>query len=317
MAHELIPLELELFPQPKGCGNKTVRAEVNMLNFPFFLLTNRDGHKRADTVYEFEEQVGQEKVRRVWRVTASNRFGHPVPYDKNVFRAIEAIIDSQGYPVQNPVKFSTYELLKKMGEGIGGRQYDLVRQSINRIVATTIIAENVFWRKARRSWHTETFHIYERCVHQGEQVEGGRMADKNHLYLHHLYLESINARFVKPLDYEYYKGLERPMAKRLYELLGYKFYGAIKNDSEMLIFHYNTLCQLLPMKPQPYLSLAKRCLTPAHEELIRTGFLADVTWAKWKIYYTAGPRMFREIQSLEGGEDSDPGSQLAIERLPS
>lgn len=309
MANEIVPMELELFPAHKGCGNKTVRAEVNMISLPFFLLTNRDGHKRADTVYEFEEQVGNETVRRVWRVTGSNRFGHPAPYDKNVFRAIEAIIDSQGYPAQNPVEFTTYELLKKMGEPLGGRQYAMVRQSIDRIVATTIIAEKIFWRKAHKKWHSDTFHIYDRCVHQGEQLDGGRIAEKNYLYLNSLYVESINARYVKPLDYEYYKSLERPMAKRLYELLGYKFYGAIKNDRDTLIYHYNTLCQLLPMKEQPYLSLAKRCLTPAHEELLRTRFLAEATWRGWKVYYTAGPRMLSEIQDLEASDDIDRRSQ--------
>jgi plasmid replication initiation protein len=165
----------------------------------------------------------------------------------------------------------------------------MVRQSIDRIIATTIIAKNIFWLKDRRCWHSETFHIYERCVYQGEQLANGQVAEKNYLYLHPLYLQSINTRYVKPLDYQYYKSLERPLAKRLYELLGYKFYGAFKNHSNTLVYSYRTLRQVLPMKQQSYLSLAKRCLTPAHEELIRTGFLSKVSWKEWNIYYVAGP----------------------------
>lgn len=294
-------MELELLPPSKGCGHNVVRAEVNMLSLPFFLLTNRDKHRSTEMIYEVEELVNGKVVRRVWQVISSQRLGHPVPYDKRVFRAIEAIIDSQGYPVENPVTFTTYELLKKMGESLGGRQYEMVRQSIDRIIATTIIAKNIFWLKDRRCWHSETFHIYERCVYQGEQLANGQAAEKNYLYLHPLYLQSINTRYVKPLDYQYYKSLERPLAKRLYELLGYKFYGAFKNHSNTLVYSYRTLCQVLPMIQQPYLSLAKRCLTPAHEELIRTGFLSKVSWKGWKIYYAAGPRAINEVREL--GED--------------
>jgi plasmid replication initiation protein len=298
-AFELLPAEQELAHlEVGGAGQKIVRAEVNLLNLPFFVLSGREMHTQRETVYEVEERVGDTLVQRIWRVTGSQHLGHPAPFDKKVFRAIEAIIDEQGYPVENPVTFTTYELLKKMGERIGGRQYQMVRKSIDRIVATTIIAQNIFWRKSRRSWHSETFHIYERCIHQGEELPGGRIAEKNHLWLHPLYLESLNARYVKPIDYEYYKSLERPVAKRLYELLGYKFYGAMKNGSDTLVYNYQTLCKLLPLKPQKYPSLAKRCMSGAHEELIRTGFLAHAVWRGWKIYYQAGPKALEEFQCL-------------------
>ena len=297
---ELVPEEQELLDPEvvSSTGRKIVRAEVNLLNLPFFVLSNREMHTQRETVYEVKEKVGDVVVHRVWRVTGSQHLGHPAPFDKKVFRAIEAIIDEQGYPVENPITFSTYELLKKMGEPTGGRQYQMVRKSIDRIVATTVIAQNIFWRKSRRSWHSETFHIYERCIHQGEELPGGRIAEKNYLWLHPLYLESLNARYVKPIDYEYYKRLERPAAKRLYELLGYKFYGAMKNGSDTLVYHYRTLCRLLPLKPQKYPSLAKRCLAGAHEELIETGFLATATWRGWKIYYEAGPKALEEFRSL-------------------
>jgi plasmid replication initiation protein len=299
---DIVPAEIELIPDYQGrSGTTTVRAEVNMLSLPFFALNNRDVRSTNETVYEIEETDGDQTIKRSWRVTGSQHLGHPAPFDKQVFRGIEAIIDQQGYPVQNPISFTTYELLKKMDMPLGGRQYAVVRQSIDRIISTTIIAKNVFWRKEQMRWHGETFHIYERCTYQGEQLPNGNISEKNNLYLHPLYLESINARYVKPLDYEYYKSLKRPLAQRLYELLGYKFYGAFKNDSESLAYKYDTLCQLLPMKKQAYQSSAKRCMDPAHEELIRTGFLAAVVWKGWRLYYVAGQRALDEFRSLKAG----------------
>ncbi|MBI1729768.1 replication initiator protein A [Candidatus Acetothermia bacterium] len=300
----IIPEELELFPESSGSGTQIVRSEVNMLNMPFFLLTNRDGHKDRDTVFELEEHNGDQVIRRSWRVTGSKHLGHPVPYDKKVFRAVEAVIDAQRGPIENPISFTTYELLKMMGEPMGGRQYRRVRESIDRIIATTIIAKNIFFRKKNESWASETFHVYERCLYQGEILPSGQIAESNNLYLHPLYLESLNQRYVKPLDYQYYSSLKRPLAKRLYELLGYKFYGAVRNHSMFLVYSYEKLCQLLPMIPQPHISLAKRCMAPAIEELVETGFLGKAIWRGWKLQFIPGEKAIEEINSALRSDES-------------
>ena len=69
---EIVPEELELFPEPVGCGHKIVRAEINMLSLPFFLLTSREGHLHKETLYEVTEKARSgELVVRTWRVTGS------------------------------------------------------------------------------------------------------------------------------------------------------------------------------------------------------------------------------------------------------
>lgn len=129
-------------------------------------------------------------------------------------------------------------------------------------------------------------------------MPNGHISEENQVFLNELYLESINARYVRPLNYEYYKSLNRPLSQRLYELLGVKLYGAFQNNSLSVRYSYCNLCQLLPMSPKPYLSQTKQKMTPAHKELIKTGFLDSVKWDEWTIYFHAGERAIEEIEVL-------------------
>jgi hypothetical protein len=69
-----------------------------------------------------------------------------------------------------------------------------------------------------------------------------------------------------------------------------KFYSLIRKGGGSYNIDYSTLCQLLPITPQKYLSKVKEKLKPAHEELIKTDFLYKVDLRKSKngfvvVYY--------------------------------
>jgi len=133
----------------------------------------------------------------------------------------------------------------------------------------------------------------------GEQLPDGEIADTNYLFLGSWYLQNINARYVRPLDFTFYKKLKGNIASRLYEFLGVKFYGL--PAGEFIHYKYSTLCQLLPITRQKYLSRAKQGLNPAHEELRRKGFLADYRWSKgkgndWHVLYWPGWKAREEIE---------------------
>jgi hypothetical protein len=67
--------------------------------------------------------------------------------------------------------------------------------------------------------------------------------------------------FTAPLDYELWRFLDKrsPIASRLYEWLLLAFYSG----TPQLRINYETLAQFLPVRPEPYLSLAKKQLGPA------------------------------------------------------
>lgn len=85
-------------------------------------------------------------------------------------------------------------------------------------------------------------------------------------------------------------------------------------------YKYSTICELLPITRQRYLSDAKKLLDPSHSKLKKTGFLDDWDWKEtssrgkgkndWLIKYYPGKRARDEIKRFNLGE------QLELELPP-
>lgn len=284
-----------------------LRSEVNLLIYPFFALYSKDIFDRMESGFETTLERNGEKLEVSWEVSANPKYGYPGPFARKVHKAIEQVIEKTGFPVENPVRFSIYELCKILGVSTGGSNYKKIKEALERIIATTIESKGAFYYKGGNEWIDDKFHLYDRVVFKGKQLPGGEVAETNLLYLGSWYLESINSRYLKPINFEYYKSLETNVAQRLYELLGVKFYGIHESNQPFIRYKYSTLCQLLPLKKQEYLSYAKRILKPAHQELKGTDFLKRVNWSEieqdkkdWYIYYLPGERAEDEIDEFGG-----------------
>lgn len=297
-------------PEPKGEALEELdilRAEVNLLVFPFFALHNREVSRRKKTEFRTIARRGDERLEIMWKVTANTEYGYPGPFDKQVHRAIEQILNEMELPIRNPVTFSTYEVCEKMGGKHGGWQYERIRQSLERVAATTIKAQGSFYRKGRKKWDSGVFHLYD-VYFKGSTLPDGTTAEQNFLFLNELYLESINSRYVKPLDYKYYRLLNNPITQRLYEILGVKLYGIYQQRRPNLRYKYSTLCQLIPIKRQRYYSKAREKLESAHRKLVSTGFIKEPQWEPtqgkndWFIFYEPGPRAIDEIERFKPPE---------------
>ena len=284
-----------------------VRSEINFLRFPFFALQCRGLKGKKEIVYRIAEERHGQKLELEWRVMASATYGIPTPFDRRVARAVDAVIDERfvqnGYQLVNPIQFSIYHLSKEMGfdSREGGRNYKDIKNSIERIVATTVKSKGSFWLKDEEQWIDRVFHPYEDVIFVGMRMSDGTVAETNYLWLHELYLRNINARHVRPLDYTFLASLKNDIAGRLYEVLSAKFYG-LKDEVAYYHIDYQELCKTLPITPQRYFSDATRYLKPAHEELGRWGFLTKVAYVLHDdrkevktIRYYPGERAKREM----------------------
>jgi hypothetical protein len=282
-----------------------IRSEVNFLVLPFFALSGREAHGKTETQYSAIVSRGDQRVEISWSVSANTKYGYPGPFDRKVHKAIEQIISELKPPLENPIPLGSLRSLSRRTGLVshGGWQEEKIRTALKRITATTVESSGAFYSKGRKRWIEEVFHLYEQVVFTGEELPGGQTADKNYLFLSRWYLENVNTRYVKPLDYAYYRSLSNHLASRLYELLGVKFFGM--RGLPFIRYKYSTLCQLLPVTRQQYVSDAKRILHPTHQELIRTGFFAKVEWDDipsehhdWYLSFWPGPRARDEIQRL-------------------
>jgi len=291
---------------------EVIKSEVNFLVLPFFALWDKDVKRKTRTEYKASVNRGGERLEISWVVSSNAEFGYPGPFDREVHKAIEQIIGEFPLPIQNPISTgSFYGLCKRMGiSSFGGSQYRKIKEALTRIVATTIISKGAFYSKERENWVEDVFHLYERAVFKGERLLDGEIADTNYLFLSSWYLDNINNNYVKPVDWIYYKSLKTPVAQRIYELLSVKFYGLLMKHGKAISYRYSTICELLPITRQKYLSDAKKLLDPSHNKLKETGFLRDWNWEEtksvaendWLIKYYPGKRARDEIKRFSLGE---------------
>lgn len=279
--------------------SNSIKSEVNFLVLPFFALYNKDVKKRTKTEYKTVVRRGQEKFEVLWRVTSDPEYGYPGPFDREVHKAIEQIINKLPLPIQNPIPIgSLYNLCKIMGiNKFGGSQYRKIQEALERITTTSIKSAGTFYSSGRREWIEDIFHLYERVIFKGKRSPCGNIADTNYLYLNSWYLDNINAHYVKPINWELYKSLGTPIAQRLYDLLSVKFYGLLMREGKFICYRYSTICDLLPIAKQKYLSLARKILDTAHQRLKETAFIEDWNWEEtskkgeendWLIKYYPG-----------------------------
>ena len=282
---------------------KIINSEVNLLLFPFFVLERKN--KKLET--EYRETVDREnnKIEIIWNVSANPKYGYPGPFDREVHKVIEQILSEilkEKGKVENPISFSIYELCKRMGISFkGGGNFEKVKQSLEKIRATTIKSEGALYYKKDKKWLTKVFGLYDGIVFRGDQLEGNIIAETNLLYLSDIYLQNLNSFYIKPIDYTYQKSLESKIASRLYEILGVKFYGLRNKRGAFICYRYSNLCKKLPIKVHKYLSLAKQQLDPGNEELKNTGFISQFKWSEngkkdWLLYYWPGERAKKEMK---------------------
>lgn len=193
----------------------------------------------------------------------------------------------------------------------GGSQYSKIKEALERITTTSIKSAGTFYSLDRKEWIEDIFHLYERVIFKGKRLLSGNIADTNYLYLNSWYLDNINAHYVKPINWELYKSLGTPIAQRLYDLLSVKFYGLLMGGGKLICYRYSTICDLLPIAQQRYLSLARKILDPAHQRLKETAFIENWDWEKtskkgkendWLIKYYPGKMAKEEIRRCKIGE---------------
>ena len=285
--------------------HEIIRSEVNFLVFPFFALWDKDVNKRTETEYVAVIQRGDKKAKIEWNVVATSKYGYPGPLAKNIHKVIEEKVSQLIPPVENPIcigAFSKFAEKMKLNTK-GGTFYKDIKEALVRIVTTSVRSKGAFYSKGDEKYIDDTFHLYDRIVFRGEKLRSGEIAEDNYIYLGSWYLDNINARYVKPIDYDYYQSLSLPIAERFYEILSVKFYGLLEGGGKFIRYRYSTLCDLLPSKKQKYLSWAKKSFNPSHNKLVDTGFLSGVSWEKikgvkgdWHLYYFPGSRAKEEIE---------------------
>ena len=285
---------------------KIINSEVNLLVFPFFSLSTKGLKNKTTTIYQEVIKKGNQEITLLWKVSSNSEYGYPGPFDRKVQQAISEILSEilkKEGKIKNPIPLgSLYNICKRMGiSESAGENYRMIKKALERIRATTIKSAGTFYSKEGKQWVDDNFSLYDRIVFKGKELPENEIADDNYLFLGSWYLQNLNSFYIKPVDYNYLQSLKSKIASRLYEILGVKFYGLRNKRENFICYRYSKLCQLLPVTPHEYISLAKQQLDPGNNELIDTGFISKFDWSEngnkdWLIYYWPGERAKEEMK---------------------
>ncbi len=150
--------------------------------------------------------------------------------------------------------------------------YDEINDWCKRMVATTIMSQASIFLADRKQYATDTFHVFDRVVLVGEELNDGTRSEFYQVHLSQWQLTNLNQGYLLPLDFNAYLDLKRDIAKALFGHLIVWFYASRGQSIEK---KYPDLCQLLNIRAYPHLSKARSVLEPSLRELTDIEYLSS------------------------------------------
>ena len=140
----------------------------------------------------------------------------------------------------------------------------------------------IYYAKKKDFAEGLTGTLFSQVVIRGAPMRNGKLADTNYVWLSPWFLSNYYHRWTRPIDFEFYKQLRKPIAKSLFTLLENGWFAA---DGKPYAKSYRALCEEFLLTPHTKFSYIKQQLDPSHHELQNLGFLE-----RWEYRQSANGR---------------------------
>lgn len=283
MVHELLRTETVLSRLPLHNLGKRGLADINLV--------------RTD---------GQGHVTLQWEVAYSRKYGdaRQLAYKLDTL-VINRRLDAHDRPVPQLLKLGS---LRQIAAELGcGRNTIPVKEALRQNAFTGITAYVRYTDRHGLARTLEGSFTRYAVWFVGEQLPNGSRADAVYLQFHDPYWDVLNHAPVRPLDYAYLRRLA-PGAQRLYELLSYKIYAALKHKRPCATMRYGEYCMFAPQKRYVAYDGVKKQMWKLHRPHIEAGYLlprvrfeatGDAAGSPdWLMLYTPGPQARAEYAAL-------------------
>jgi Replication initiator protein A len=254
------------------------RDELNFAEFPLASVSTSlpKGQKTLEFTDEIFDKARNQRVTRKLTITASDKFGLPTAMDDEVILGLIQLTGKAEFTGRK-VFFTRYELLKLLNWKDATRNYNRLEESLNRWLGVTLYYENSWWSKEEQSWVNEGFHILDhvQILDKERQRRGatkGENTGKSSFVWNEVVFNSFKAGYLKQIDFEFYKGLESAISKRMYRFLDKRFYHRERLEFDLRTF----ACEHIGLAKNYHNGELKRVLAPAIRELEEQGFLKEI-----------------------------------------
>lgn len=321
-------------------GPEFVRMEKNIAAFGFFTPTSKRAKDAPPKVIRFSHIIDGNRAEAKVTIAGNTLYGMPTTADQDKYLAFQKILERikrEKGKIENPIAFTSAELLQLLGHSDGGANFKDVEEWCDVMASTYIKSEGAMWIAGRKKFASDSFVIFQRVRRTGQELDDGTTADRNYIWLSDWYLENINAYYLLPIDFDTYKQLRNNIAKALIPLLQVWLYAS--REQGIFEKRYDEICQILNITQYTYPSKIKEKLSPSLNELIQQEYLTDwavaetadktgykiLFWHGRKFYQDQGKRLQKANKirkNLNSGKDKKdrkyhlpPGSKDVFNRL--
>ena len=293
-----------------------IRVETALSRYPIHRLS-----KTGQVAIDIRDLTDDGEVRIRWEVSHNSKYGQPGPLAYKLDTLIvNRRIEEASRPIPRIIKLGCLkEICRELNIVEGGSGSQQVKKSLHQN-ASTYITSKIRYRLANgRERNIEFGGTRYNVIFTGESLPDGRTADAVYIVLHDFYKEILDNVMTRPLDYDYLSELA-PAPQRLYELLSYQMFAALKHDRPRAKLLYSELCSHGPQTRYFEFDKVKKQMFKIHQVHVKSGYIAKINYDQttdadgkpdWVMLYQPGARAVAQYQAFakRGGNDilaSDP-----------
>ena len=277
-----------------------IRTETVLSRFPVHRLSKR-GHINIEVI----ETNPEGELKTKWKVSHNSEYGQPGPLEYKLDTIfINRKLEESGTPIPTVIKLgSRHEIALELG--LGG-DTNTVKRALLKNASAFITVKRSYTTKDKAEKKIEAAFTRYSVVFTGEKLPDGRTADAVYLILNEIYREILNTAQTRPLDYDYLRELT-PGAQRLYELLSYQVFAALRNERPRAKMLYSYYCTRAPQTRYLDYDHVKKQMYKLHAPHRKSGYITAVEFREtsdsagqpdWEILYTPGRRARAEFRAF-------------------
>lgn len=280
-----------------------IRVETALSRYPVHRLA-----KHGSVAIDIREKSEDGEVLIRWDVDYSKKRGQPGPL---AYKLDTLIINRRIEEVRRPIPKmirlgNLKDICRELGSAEGGKNTNDIKNALHQNASAYITAKIRYRQSNGAERSIEFGDTRYGVVFTGEKLPDGRTADAVYIVLHDFYREILDKSVTRPLDYGYLKSLP-PAPQRLYELLSYQMYAAIKNDRPRAKLLYSEICMYAPLTRHSDWERARRQTAKIHAPHKQSGYLGKIDFEQtvdadgnldWIMLYQPGPKARAEHRAF-------------------
>ena len=280
-----------------------IRVETVLSRYPIHRLS-----PQSEAAISLREVSADGEVLVRWEVSPSLNFGQPghLAYKVDTI-VINRKIEEAAHPAPKMIRLGGMrEICRALGLVENGSNTNQIKLALYQNAGAFITAKIRYRQADGTERSIEIGDTRYGVVFTGEQLPGGYKADGVYILLHDFYREILDSAIARPLDYDYLRDLT-PAAQRLYELLSYQMFAALKYGRERAKLVYSEFCAHAPLTRYLEFDSVKVQMFKIHAPHRRSKYINKISYEPtkdregkpdWIMYYEPGPKARAEYRAF-------------------